>query len=78
MPLRLLRGDSPLCAYFVCILADFRNQTASWEEVVKVTQAGDKDPLERQVYAWPMVLVERRAENTLFARLSFSDRLLQG
>lgn len=73
VPLRLLHGGVPLRTYFTCILGDFRDQTRSWEEVVEGMPANEADPLVREVYLWPMSLVQRRAENTVYARLPFSD-----
>lgn len=73
VPLRLLHGGVPLSTYFTCVLADFRDQTRSWEEVVEGMHANEEDPLLREVYLWPMSLVERRAENTVYALHPFSD-----
>jgi hypothetical protein len=75
IPLRLVHGDTPLGTYFICVLADFRSQTIFWDEVVEGMHANEEDPLMREVYLWPMSLVESHAENTRYVRLPFRDSL---
>jgi len=70
-PLRALREGVRLGAFFVCVLSEFRTPTLAWEEVVPDRQAGEGDPLQREVYVWPLRQVGLSAGSRILVRQSF-------
>lgn len=70
-PLRVLREGVRLGAFFVCVLSEFRTPTLAWEEVVPDGQAGEGDPLQREVYVWPMQQVVLSAGSRILVRQPF-------
>lgn len=71
-PLRILREEVRLGGFFVCVLADFRTPMLAWEDVMPDEQAGERDPLQREVYVWPMHQVSRNAGGKILIRQQFS------
>lgn len=71
-PLRILGGEIRLGAFFVCVLAEFRAPTLAWEEVVPDGQAGEGDPLHREVYIWPLQQLSHYAGSKMLIRRPFT------
>lgn len=71
LPLRVLPWHRSLGAFFSCVLTEFRQAGVDWEDVIPGEQRDKEDPLWREVYVWPMLLAERRAENKLLVRQPF-------
>lgn len=79
LPLRALSWRTSLGAFFSCVLTEFRHTSLFWEDVVPGEQHSREDSLWREVYVWPMLLTEQRAENKVLIRQPFTKetRLLQ-
>ncbi|HLV97860.1 MAG TPA: hypothetical protein VKT82_04205 [Ktedonobacterales bacterium] len=73
LPLRALPWRASLGAFFSCILTEFRHINLSWEDVIPGEQVAGEDPFWRELYVWPMLLAERRAENKLLVRKPFNE-----
>ncbi len=72
LPLRALPLRTSLGAFFSCVMTEFRHTSLAWEEVVSGERAVEGDPFWRELYVWPMLLVERRAANKLLIRHPFT------
>jgi hypothetical protein len=70
MPLDDLNANRPLRQFFSCVVSEFRDARVNWDEVMPVLRPGRVDALKMEVYAWPMVICERRRGGKLLLRRS--------
>jgi hypothetical protein len=70
-PLRNWKRYGPLELFYSCILAEFREGTLSWDEVLPEVGTKKEEALKLDVYVWPMVMAERHGRGKLLLRRAF-------
>ena len=70
IPLRCITEHLPIQAFFCCLATEFRDSDVSWDEILPQVQVGDEDAIRLELYAWPLVISERREGNTHLLRRS--------
>ena len=73
VPLRQLRAQDPLGAFFPCVLTEFRNRSVTWDEVVPVKRSMPRNPLNLEVYLWPLLLIKQHHGGKLLLRAPFPN-----
>jgi hypothetical protein len=72
-PMQNLEGKLPRGQFFSSVMTEFREGAVSWDEILPDMQPGKMNPLRLTMYAWPLVVLERRRAGTLLLRRSLDE-----
>lgn len=72
-PLQSINNWLSLGRYFSCVVSEFRNEHVTWEEITTPRMNKKEDnPLDLDIYVWPMLIIEQHSEHKLLRRCSLS------
>jgi len=71
LPLHLFSDQIPVGSFFSSILAEFRNGSVTWKEVMPVLGGKSANPLRMDVYVWPLLRTSHHGTGALFVRTPF-------
>lgn len=72
IPLRLFSPDLPLHPFFSSLLSEFRDPHLQWHDVIPLLGNDSKNPLQLDIYVWPLVEVFHHGSGRLLQRRPFT------
>lgn len=64
-PLQSFSSAMPVEAFFTCVVSEFRDKEVPWKDIMPTREKGQKNPLQLQLYIWPLQLIEQHSTHRL-------------